>query len=84
MKKANVAENAKLKGTKWNGNLQAIKTITENLRFERANGNAERAGELQAALEKLEAEQKQILADKKVNELALRKVPDCKACNDTG
>lgn len=82
--KANVAENAKLKGTKWNANNQAIAAATESLRFERANGNAAKADELQATLEKLETEQKKILTDKHVDVLILHKVPACKICNDTG
>ncbi len=84
LKKANIKENDKLKGTSWNSNLQAIKTISENLRYYRANGDQEKADELQANLEKLEAEQKKILTEKGVDVRILTKATDCPLCNDTG
>ncbi len=82
--KANITENAKLKGTKFNANLQAIAAAKESLRFEQANGNVAKTDKLQTTLEKLKAEQKKILTDKHVDELILHKVPACKICNDTG
>lgn len=84
VRKANARENEKLKGTKYNSNMQAIKTVTENLRYFQANGNREQAEELKANLLKLEAEQTKILTEKKVDLLILKKVPDCKVCGDTG
>lgn len=82
--KANITENAKLKGTKFNANLQAIAAAKESLRFEQANGNVAKTDKLQTTLEKLKAEQKKILTDKHVDELILHIVPACKICNDTG
>ncbi len=84
LRKANVQENEKLKGTKYNGNLQSIKTLSENLRFYVSNGDEARAKELQAELSKLEAEQAKLLDEKKVDLKILHKKADCELCNDTG
>lgn len=84
LKKANVQENEKLKGTAYNSNLKAIKNISERLRYYKSSGDLIRAKELEEALKKVEAEQATLLDEKKVDERILRKVPDCSECCDTG
>ncbi|MDE6356936.1 MAG: hypothetical protein K2L67_06830 [Clostridia bacterium] len=84
LKKANVAENAKLKGTAWNKNLQLSKSLSESLQFYKESGDTAKVKELEAQLAKIEAAQKKLLTDKHVDVLILHKVPACKICNDTG
>ena len=84
LRKANVQGNEKLKGTKYNGNLQAIKTLSENLRFYVSSGDEASAAELRENLSKLEAEQAKILDEKKVDLKILHKKADCELCKDTG
>ncbi len=84
LRKANVAANAKLDGTAYRKNLPVIKTITENLRYYRASGDAEKVAELEKKLGELEAEQSKILTEKGVDEKILRKLVDCPKCCDTG
>lgn len=84
LKKANVRENDKLKGTKYEANKQTLADLRENLRFRRANGDQDRANELQANLTKLEAEQQKILTEKGIDVRILTKATDCLICNDTG
>lgn len=86
MKKANVEENKKLKGTSYFKNVQARAAILDQLRFYRANGNtfAKRVTELEKRFEEIEAEQLKILSDKKVDLKILRKTPTCPICGDVG
>lgn len=84
IKKANVAANAKLDGTAYRKNLTEIKTIKENLRYYRANGDETKVAELEASLNKIEETQRKILADKGVDEKILRKQAECTECCDVG
>lgn len=84
LKKANVAENEKVKGTAWNTNLKAIKGVSENLCYATAQKDTAQMIELATRLDELNAEQAKILQEKGANERILRKVPDCPVCGDTG
>ena len=84
LKKANVAENEKVKGTAWNSNLQAIKGVRQNLCYATAQNDTAKMIELATRLDELNAEQTKILQEKGADERILRKVPDCDICGDTG
>lgn len=84
LSKANKAENAKLKGTEWNKNLQARAAALDNLDFYRSQGNAAKVAELEKKLAEIEAELNKILTDKGVDLKILTKQSDCEVCNDTG
>lgn len=84
LNKANKAENAKLKGTAWNKNLQARAAALDNLDFYRSQGNAAKVAELEKKLAEIEAELNKILTDKGVDLKILTKQSDCEVCNDTG
>ena len=84
LSKANKAENAKLKGTEWNKNLQTRAAALDNLDFYRSQGNAAKVAELEKKLAEIEAELNKILTDKSVDLKILTKQSDCDICNDTG
>ena len=84
LSKINLAENAKLKGTEWNKNLQARAKTLEELYYYRSKGNAEKVTEFEKQLEKIEAELKKLLDEKGVDLKVLTKKADCSICGDSG
>lgn len=83
LNKANVEANAKINGTAYKKNLQAIKSVKESLRLARINDEA-KVSEWESKLAKLEEEQSKILESTGVDLKILTKAVECNVCFDTG
>lgn len=84
MKKANIKENEKLKGTSWDSYQKAIKSLKENLCYAVSVHDEARAVMFGNKIAELETEVETLLRVQGVDERILRKVPDCPLCFDTG
>lgn len=84
LKKANVRENEKLKGTTWDSNQKAVKALKEKLCYTVSENDKEQTVLIGNKIKELEAEMERLLKAKGVDERILRKVPDCPLCCDTG
>lgn len=81
---ANAKENEKLKGTQHSSLVQANGKLKKRLMLAEADGRADDAAQINAALAENNSKIAQILADKGIDIKILRKIPDCEQCGDTG